>query len=326
MPCPARHGVRATALPDRYPEDSGGCVYAGRLDNDRFHEESQMTLPTFLGIGVPRAGTTWLHTLLTSHPDVYMPTRRKEIRFFDQYYERGLSWYEEFFCPPEQAHRYQAIGEISTQYYDGEECTERIFTALPEIKMIIILRHPVNRAYSQYGFTAQRRNYRGSFEDFLAARPSALEKGFYSRYLKRYLRYFDRTQILALLFEEVFIDVLNTKRTIANFLDIDVDEFPAFVTGDKVNASSVPKFRSLYGFVVKTGRRLRRRNLERVVDFVMRTRIQRILAKGNSLPPLNEELKQQLSQIYQDEFDELEQCLQIDLSCWRKQEDVRRMS
>ena len=64
-----------------------------------------MTLPTFLGIGVQRAGTTWLHTLLNSHPDVYMPTHRKEIRFFDRYYERGLSWYEEFFCPAQELQR-----------------------------------------------------------------------------------------------------------------------------------------------------------------------------------------------------------------------------
>ena len=121
-------------------------------------DESWMTLPTFLGIGVPRGGTTWLHTTLISHPDVYMPTRRKEVRFFDRYYERGLGWYETFFCAPE---------------------------------------HPV-------------------------------------------------------------------------------------------------------------------------VDFVMRLGIQRILAKGNSLPPLDEELKKHLGQLYQDEFDELEQCMQIDLSCWRK--------
>jgi len=276
-----------------------------------------MTLPTFLGIGVPRGGTTWLHTLLTSHPDVYMPTRRKEVRFFDRYYELGLGWYETFFCPPEQADRYQAIGEISPQYYECEECPERIFATLPEIKMIIMLRHPVNRAYSNYGFSVQRGNYRGSFEDFLATRPGMLEKGFYSRYLKQYLRYFDRTQILALLFEEVFIDIFKTQKTIANFLDIDVDKFPSSVTSGKVNSSSIPKFQFLSSFVVKTGRQLRRRHLEPVVDFVMRLGLQRILAKGNSLPPLDEELKKQLSQPYQDEFDELEQCLQIDLSCWK---------
>jgi hypothetical protein len=281
-----------------------------------------MTLPTFLGIGVPRGGTTWLHTLLNSHPNVYMPTRRKEVRFFDRYYERGLGWYETFFCPPEHAEGYQAIGEISTQYYDCEECPKRIFTTLPESKLIIMLRHPVSRAYSHYGFCVQRRNFRGSFEDFLATRSKALEKGFYSRYLKQYLRYFDRTQILALLFEDVFIDIFKTKKTIANFLEIDVDKFPSSVTNGKVNASSVPTFQFLYGFVVKTGRRLRKRNLEPVVDFVKRLGIDRILAQGNSLQPLDGELKKHLGQLYQDEFDELEQCLQIDLSCWRKQKDV----
>lgn len=102
-----------------------------------------MTLPTFLGIGVPRGGTTWLHTLLASHPEVYMPTRRKEIRFFEKYYERGVSWYSTFFCPPEQAERYRAIGEISTQYYDCKACPQRIFTTLPQSKLIIIDRKSV---------------------------------------------------------------------------------------------------------------------------------------------------------------------------------------
>lgn len=277
-----------------------------------------MTLPTFLGIGVQRAGTTWLHKLLDSHPDVYMPTRRKEIRFFERYYERGLDWYEAFFPPPESAESYQAIGEISTQYYDCEACPERIFTTLPESKLIIMLRHPVSRAYSHYGFVVQRRNYRGSFEDFLNTRHKALEKGFYSRYLKQYLRYFDRTQLLALLFEDVFIDISKTKKTIANFLEIDVDKFPSSVANGKVNASSVPKFQSLYGFVVKTGRQLRRQHLEPLVDFVMRSGIQRILSKGNTFPPLDEDLKNDLSHLFQEEFGELEQCLQIDLSCWKQ--------
>jgi hypothetical protein len=281
-----------------------------------------MTLPTFLGIGVQRSGTTWLHTLLASHPEVYMPTRRKEIRFFERYYDRGLGWYEKFFCPVADADRYQAIGEISTQYYDCDECPERIFTTLPQGKLIIMLRHPVSRAYSHYGFSVQRGNYRGSFEEFLVTRPSSLEKGFYSRYLKRYLRYFDRSQILALLFEDVFVDSTKTKVTLANFLGISVEKFPSSPTKGKVNASSVPAHQSLYGYVVKMGRKLRRQNLEPFVDFVKRLGIDRILAKGNSLPPLDEGLKQCLSQSYQDEFDELERCMQIDLSCWRAYENV----
>jgi len=278
-----------------------------------------MTLPTFLGIGVQRGGSTWLHTLLASHPDVYMPTRRKEIRFFDRYYDHGLAWYEDFFCPPEEAGRYKAIGEISPEYYECEECPERIFNTLPNIKMIIMLRHPISRAYSQYGFNVQRRNYKGSFEDFLATRPRALEKGFYSRYLNQYLRYFDRKRFLPLLFEDVFVDLSKTKNTIAGFLEIAADKFPASDNNGKVNASTVPNHQSLYGFVVKTGRKLRKKKLEPVVDFVMRLGIQRFLSKGEPLQPLDPELKKRLSQTYYDEFDELEKCMQINLSSWKNE-------
>jgi len=278
-----------------------------------------MTLPTFLGIGVQRGGSTWLHTLLASHPDVYMPTRRKEIRFFDRYYDHGLGWYEDFFCPPEEAERYKAIGEISPEYYECEECPERIFNTFPNVKMIIMLRHPISRAYSQYGFNVQRRNYKGSFENFLATRPRALEKGFYSRYLNQYLRYFNRKQFLPLLFEDVFVDLFRTKNTIADFLEIPADKFPSADNSGKVNASTVPTHQSLYGFVVKTGRKLRKRNLEPVVDFVMRLGIQRFLSKGEPLQPLDQELKRRLSQVYFDEFAELEKCMQIDLSGWKNE-------
>lgn len=278
-----------------------------------------MTLPTFLGIGVQRGGSTWLHTLLASHPDVYMPTIRKEIRFFDRYYGNGLGWYESFFCPPEDASKYQAIGEISPEYYECQDCPERILKTFPQIKMIMMLRHPISRAYSQYGFNVQRRNYRGSFEDFLATRPRALEKGFYSRYLKEYLRYFDRKQFLPLVFEDVFTDISKTKNEVADFLEISVNKFPESENREKVNASTVPAHQSLYGFVVKTGRKLRKRNLEPVVDFVMRLGIQRFLSKGDPLQPLDKELKKKLSQAYTAEFDELENYLQIDLSSWRNE-------
>jgi Sulfotransferase domain len=277
-----------------------------------------MPLPTFLGIGAPRAGTTWLNTVLASHPDVYVPTLRDEVRFFDQHYERGLGWYESLFCPPEEAEGYRAIGEISPQYLECEECPQRIFAALPDVQLIVILRHPVNRAYSQYGFFVQRRNFQGSFEEFTAARPRSLERGFYGRYLRRYLRCFDRSRLLALVFESAFGDIEKTKCTIADFLGIDVDRFPPSAGSGKVNPSSVPKFRSLSGFVARTGAQLRRWHMEPIVDFAMGTRFQRILMKGDPLPPLEDGLKRRLSRMYEDEFDELERLMQIDLSCWRE--------
>jgi hypothetical protein len=277
-----------------------------------------MTLPTFLGIGVPRGGSTWLHTLLASHPEVYMPTRRKEVRFFDRDYKRGLGWYETFFPPAEHDSTYRVIGEISPQYYKSEPCPARIFTALPESKLLLILRQPIDRAFSVYGFHVQRRNFQGSFEDFLAARPEILEQGFYSRYVNRYLRYFDRTQIFALLFEEAVNDPAQAKAAIARFLDIAPDKFPSAAGDKKVNASSVPQNPLLYSFAVKTGHQLHKWHLDRVVDFIRQLDIERVLSKGKPMPPLDPELKRRLSQAYPAEFDELEQQLAIDLRCWRQ--------
>jgi hypothetical protein len=280
-----------------------------------------MTLPTFLGIGAPRAGTTWLNTLLASHPDVYTPTLRDEINFFDKYYEWGLDWYQDLFPLSDQAGSYRAIGEVTPRYLECDECPKRIFETLPESKLIVLLRHPIDRAYSQYGLFVQRRNYRGSFEDFIADYPRSLERGRYSRYLKRYLGYYDRSKILALIFEETVSDVHSAKKTLAEFLEIDVDRFPTRAGKRKVNPSSIPKFQLLSGLVAMTGRQFRRWHLEPIVDFVMRTSILKLITKGKPLPPLDQALKSKLSQSYRREFEELESCMQIDLSAWRLPKD-----
>lgn len=275
-----------------------------------------MTLPTFVGIGVPRGGTTWLHTLLAGHPEVYVPERRKEIRFFDRHWNKGLAWYESFF-PAGEPHRHRAIGEISPQYLYCPACPERVAGTLPEAKLIVMLRHPVARAYSQYGFTVQRRNYRGSFEDFLAARPSALEKGFYSSYIRNYLDFFDRSRLLPLVFEDVFADLATACRRVAEFLNIAADGFEASAGRKKVNASTVPSFGRTSGLAVTVGRRLRRWKLEPVVDLGRRAGIQQVIARGRVLPRLDDETKHELGERYVQEFDELESCLGIDLGRWR---------
>lgn len=274
-----------------------------------------MTLPTFLGIGVPRAGTTWLHTLLSAHPHVYLPTRRKEVRFFDRHYEEGPGWYEEFFCSPPESDRYTALGEISPQYLYCEECPGRISTVLPTAKLLVMLRHPVDRAYSQYGFVRQRRNYEGSFEEFLETRPRALEMGFYSKYLEEYLLRFDRSQILLLLFEEAVSESGTVRNDLAGFLGVSETLFPTAV--ERVNPSTVPKFRSLSSIAVKTGRRLRKNHLESVVDLGGRLGLRRLMTSGNRVPKLDPQLKVDLSQRYAGEFDELERAWGLDVNVWR---------
>jgi hypothetical protein len=279
-----------------------------------------MTLPSFLGIGVPRAGTTWLHTLLSGHPEVYLPSRRKEVRYFDSYHDQGAGWYEGFFCPPEEAGRYRAIGEISPQYLYCEECPERIRTLLPGAKLIVMLRHPVDRAYSQFGFVIQRRNYRGSFEEFLATRPRALEMGFYGRHLERYRRHFETSQILPVLFERAVREDGGVRGDLATLLGISEDLFPDQL--ERVNPSTVPRFPSLSSRAVTMGRRLRRLHLEPLVDLAGRSGLRRWITSGTRVPSLDQELKRELSRMYEGDFEELERSWGIDLGVWRNRSPV----
>jgi hypothetical protein len=276
-----------------------------------------MALPTFIGIGVPRGGTTWLHTWLASHPDVFMPTHRKEIRFFDRHYDKGVSWYEDFFRPAEESGRFQAIGEISPQYLYCQECPERIRSTLPDVRLLLMLRHPVDRAYSNYGFTVQRSRYRGSFEDFVASRPSSLERGFYSRYVSNFLPYFDTGRILGIVSEEIFAGLEEARIRVADFLGVSAERFPEDGVDRKVNPSTVPSSRTLSGLTVIVGRRLRRWGLEPVVDATRRLGAQRVIARGAPLPALDPDLRKKLSLQFEKEFEELEACLDVDLSRWK---------
>jgi hypothetical protein len=275
-----------------------------------------MTLPTFLGIGVPRAGTTWLHTLLSGHPDVYLPTKRKEVRFFDRHFGQGPSWYEAFFPPAEEASRYRAIGEISPQYLYCDECPDRIAALLPDVRLLVMLRHPVDRAYSHYGFVRQRKNYRGSFEQFLATRPRALEMGHYGRHLERYAERFGRDRILPLLFEVAVRDRSPVRGELGRFLGIDDGRFPAAV--ERVNPSTVPRFGSLSSAVVHAGRRLRRNGLEPVVDLAGRLGLRRFITSGRRVPRLDPDARTRLSEGFEGEFEELERAWGLDLSAWRR--------
>lgn len=105
-------------------------------------------LPNFLIVGAARAGTTSLYYYLKQHPDVFM-SPKKEIDFFDvdKNFEKGLDWYERYF---EGYTGQKAIGEASPLYMYLEKVPKRIAKVIPDVKLIFILRNPVDRAYSHY--------------------------------------------------------------------------------------------------------------------------------------------------------------------------------
>ena len=123
-----------------------------------------MSKPDFIIIGAAKSGTTTLYQYLCRHPQIYMSTP-KEPDFFslDMNYHKGIEWYESLFdgAKPEQI-----CGEASTTYsrwHQHPKAAERISQYLPKVKLIYIMRHPVDRAYSFYAYRFKRSQHNRQF-------------------------------------------------------------------------------------------------------------------------------------------------------------------
>jgi hypothetical protein len=178
--------------------------------------------PTFLIAGAPRSGTTWLYHLLDRHPDIYMAKPvRPEPKFFlvDELYARGLHYYIDTWFADSVS--YVAAGEKSTNYLESAAAAERIHRDLPEVKLVFILRDPVQRAYSNWAWSRMNRMETADFDTALArederertvpprlryARPHAyFSRGLYAAMLRPYFDRFPRDQILCLKFEDIIV-------------------------------------------------------------------------------------------------------------------------
>ena len=115
-----------------------------------------MRKPNFFCIGAQKCGTTSLFNLLVEHEDIFLPSV-KEDHFFDvdERFNKGLDWYlDQYF---KDANNEKIVGSITPDYLFFNKCPKRIFNLLgKDIKLIIILRNPVDRAYSHYLMSKRR--------------------------------------------------------------------------------------------------------------------------------------------------------------------------
>jgi hypothetical protein len=211
-------------------------------------------LPDYLIIGAQRAGTTSLHRYLVQHPGVGTMLRTKGVHFFDTGYGRGMSWYASRF-PTRLAAWWVArrhglelrTGEASPYYLFHPHVPRRVAEHLPRVKLIALLRDPVQRAYSHYQHEVARGFETLSFEEAVEAEParlageterllaeplyhsfahqhhSYLARGCYAEQLDRWRPLFGDGQLLVLSSERFFADPERTFRRVLDFL-----ELPAF--------------------------------------------------------------------------------------------------
>lgn len=194
-------------------------------------------LPNYLIIGAQKAGTTFLHETLCTHPLVVAP-KVKEVHYFDFHPQRGLRWYRRRFPVGGvgallRARRCRCRlrrGEATPYYLFHPLAAGRIAHALPGVKLIAVLRNPIHRAYSHYQHNVRRGREPLSFADAVAAEPERLAgeeerlrnepgyrsyahqhysyvaRGEYARQLAFYLDRFPRESLLVLKAEDLFAD------------------------------------------------------------------------------------------------------------------------
>ena len=180
-------------------------------------------LPTFLVIGAMKAGTTSLYHYLRTHPQVYMP-EVKEPMFFDprHNWSRGVGWYAELFAAarPDQV----ALGEASTSYTKFPQVQgvpARIASVLPEVRLIYVVRHPLERMRSHYLYAVSRGKERRPIERALVEDPSYLDVSRYAMQLEQYLPHFPPERFLLLDSRDLAHRRLETLRRVFGFLGVE---------------------------------------------------------------------------------------------------------
>jgi hypothetical protein len=281
-----------------------------------------MSRPGFLVVGAQRAGTTWLDRHLRTHPEVYLPVRRKELHYFDAHYGRGAEWYASFFPSADEAARYRAVGEITPKYLYDPAVPERIRRDLPDVKMIAILRDPVDRAYSQYALAVRDDGERGDFDDFVARNPDTIERGFYARQLVRYFGQFPQDRFLVLVFENVVREPEAALARLAGFLGVDARPFAVEAGSEKINASYRPRHPRARAAARRVGEFLRERDLDWCVNVAKDLGVPEVFGNRGPLPPLDADTRRRLAREFEQDVDALERMLDEDLSAWKQPREV----
>jgi hypothetical protein len=204
-------------------------------------------LPNFLILGAQKAGTTALFSYLRAHPQITGPAW-KEVSYFDRHYARGTRWYRGQF----PLVRKPVVGEASPSYVFHPLAPARVASLVPEARLIVLLRNPVERAYSHYQHEVALRREPLSFEDALDGEPERLRgeeermladpayfsrewwdhtylaRGRYAEQLERWLAVFPRERLLVIPSEELSADASSAYARVLEFLGAPAHDLGAY--------------------------------------------------------------------------------------------------
>ena len=300
-----------------------------------------LNMPNFLLIGAPKSGTTSLFQYLRMHPDIFMGSL-KEPNFFAlegqkvNYQGPGdmrgnscritsLSAYQQLFMSGKQ---HKARGEASTVYLYSDIAAKNIAKYAPDMKMIAILRNPIDLAYSAFlHMQREGREPCTTFEEALAQEAMRIQEnwaplwhltaqGLYAKQLARYYEYFPQQQLKIFIYEEWQENPQKVIKEILEFLNI--DSSTTLDTSKRFNESGKPKHIWLHHLLTKNNplkQALKPFLPKRFRRNMMASLTKKNLEQNTSMPMLDT-TRDQLKHLFHGDIKDLEVLLQRDLSHW----------
>ncbi len=298
-----------------------------------------MTMPNFLVIGAAKSGTTALYHALKQHPQIYMSL--KEPHFFafegekpnycgpgDEDFNRKVVFRYEDYSRLFDAALYQiAIGDASVHYLTlADSCAERIRRHILHVRLIAVLRQPADRAYSHYMMLVSNKHETLGFAQALNASEGRRRmnwgpgrqyrtNGLYHRLLQPFFERFPQEQIRIYLYEDWNTKPLEVLQDIFRFLQVD-DTFVPEVA--RSNVTLLPRSRAIHTLLTKP------HPLKSWLKPLLPLRLRQAMVSGlKSLnqtkpPPLDPELRRQLTEGYREDILKLQDLIGRDLSHWLK--------
>lgn len=249
-------------------------------------------LPNFLHIGSAKAASTFLWKVYHEHPDIYVPGNYDNVNFFVGSYHKGLKWYEDTYFSEWNGQK--AIGETTNSYMLFGPALERIQRDLPNVKISMILRDPVEGCFLQWAMqkeSSRKHGREGNFFDFERMLDNYAwqlfrmwaEPRFYAYHLKNIYRYFPKERILVMFYDDLKKDPKAFVRKFFEFLEVDPEFVPSCVN-------------TVVGFPGTLGNDTRDNDLK----------------KG-----ISTEYEEELKLVFREDIEELEVITGRDLSGWK---------
>jgi len=269
----------------------------------------------FCCLGPQRTATSWLHEVVSHHPQACLPRGVKETMFFDRRSQKGLDWYRWHF---DHAQAGQVLGEVAPTYFDSRDACNRLKCVAPDVKLIVLVRNPVERLFSLYRHHLSKGRIRVTFEEALDSDPWLISSGRYSVHAAYWESVFSSGQFLYILQDDIQCSPQAVVDRFCDFVGIGRFELPD-VGYERINSATAPVSPTVARLFSATSTLLRSARMYTVVHCAKRLGLKAAFSGGREVPPMCERTRSQLMAEFAPDVRWLEHRLGIDLAGWRSE-------